>query len=147
MSLFPIAMLTIVCIVTYTFELVFGLAGTIIMFAIMTYIYDIKTLVIYSILPQILTSVIGSNIISKTGQAPAAAQRPAQGLAIQGECLIDHVAGYERMAEILEKAPKDGTHNYENRYYLNGKRCHRYPFQGDGFKFMQQALLRCLMVG
>jgi len=54
-----LALLTLVCIIAYTFEIVFGLAGTIIMISIMTFLYDSKTLVIYSILPQILTSAIG----------------------------------------------------------------------------------------
>jgi uncharacterized membrane protein YfcA len=38
---------------------VFGLAGTIMMLMVMTFVYDAKTLVIYSILPQILTASIG----------------------------------------------------------------------------------------
>lgn len=51
--------LTLVCMVTYTVEIVFGLAGTILMVMIMTLIYDTKTLVIYSVLPQILVGSIG----------------------------------------------------------------------------------------
>ncbi len=54
-----LALLTIICIITYIFEIVFGLAGTIIMISIMTYLYDTKTLVIYSVLPQILAGSIG----------------------------------------------------------------------------------------
>jgi uncharacterized membrane protein YfcA len=51
--------LTIVCIVTYTFEIVFGLAGTVILLTVLTWLYDAKTLVIYSAMPQILVAGIG----------------------------------------------------------------------------------------
>jgi uncharacterized membrane protein YfcA len=54
-----LAVLTLVCVVTYTFEIVFGLAGTIMMVTAMSLVYDTKTLVIYSILPQILVGGIG----------------------------------------------------------------------------------------
>ena len=54
-----IALLTFVCVITYIFEIVFGLAGTILMLVIMNYFIDAKTLVIYSVLPQILVAVIG----------------------------------------------------------------------------------------
>jgi len=52
-------LLTLVCIVTYTFEIVFGLAGTILLLTLLTWLYDAKTLVIYSTLPQILVGSIG----------------------------------------------------------------------------------------
>lgn len=51
--------LTIVCILTYTFEIVFGLAGTVILLTVLTWLYDAKTLVIYSAMPQILVAGIG----------------------------------------------------------------------------------------
>ena len=51
--------LTIVCIITYTFEIVFGLAGTVVLLTALTWLYDAKTLVIYSTLPQILVASIG----------------------------------------------------------------------------------------
>jgi len=51
--------LTVVCVLSYTFEIIFGLAGTIMMLAVMTLVYDSKTLVIYSLLPQILVGSIG----------------------------------------------------------------------------------------
>lgn len=54
-----ILLLTLVCLVTYTFEIMFGLAGTIMMLMVMTFFYDAKLLVIYSLLPQILTALIG----------------------------------------------------------------------------------------
>ena len=54
-----LALLIVVCVVTYTIEIVFGLAGTILMLAILSLVYDSKTLVIYSILPQILVGTIG----------------------------------------------------------------------------------------
>ena len=54
-----IALLTVVCVITYIFEIVFGLAGTILMLVIMNYFMDAKTLVIYSVLPQILVATIG----------------------------------------------------------------------------------------
>lgn len=51
--------LIIVCALTYTFEIVFGLAGTILMLPLLSFLYDVKTLVVYSVLPQILVAVIG----------------------------------------------------------------------------------------
>lgn len=54
-----IILLTAVSVITYIFEIVFGLAGTILMLVIMNYFIDAKTLVIYSVLPQILVAVIG----------------------------------------------------------------------------------------
>ena len=54
-----LAILTLVCALTYTFEIVFGLAGTILMLPLLSFLYDVKTLVIYSVLPQILVAVIG----------------------------------------------------------------------------------------
>jgi len=51
--------LTLVCILTYSFEIIFGLAGTILMLPLLSFIYDTKTLVIYSVLPQILAATIG----------------------------------------------------------------------------------------
>lgn len=51
--------LTIVCIFTYTFEIVFGVAGTILLLTVLTWLYDAKTLVIYSAMPQILVATIG----------------------------------------------------------------------------------------
>jgi uncharacterized membrane protein YfcA len=55
----PLIALTIVCIVTYTLEITFGLAGTILMLPLMSFFYDTRTLVIYSLLPQILVAAIG----------------------------------------------------------------------------------------
>lgn len=54
-----IALLTVVCVITYSFEIVFGLAGTIVMVMIMAHFFDTKTLVVYSALPQLLVAVIG----------------------------------------------------------------------------------------
>ena len=54
-----IILLTLVCILTYTFEIVFALAGTILMLPLLGFLYDAKTLVIYSVLPQILVAAIG----------------------------------------------------------------------------------------
>ena len=59
MSLTLILVLTAVCVITYAFEITFGLAGTIMMLAAMSYFIDAKMLVIYSILPQILVATIG----------------------------------------------------------------------------------------
>jgi uncharacterized membrane protein YfcA len=55
----PLVALTIVCVFTYAFEIIFGLAGTVMMLPVMSLWYDSKTLVIYSVLPQILVAVIG----------------------------------------------------------------------------------------
>lgn len=66
MSLALIAVLTLVCIFAYAFEIAFGLAGTIIMLAAMSFFIDAKVLVIYSILPQILVATIGLSRSPKT---------------------------------------------------------------------------------
>jgi uncharacterized membrane protein YfcA len=54
-----IALLTAVCVLTYSFEIVFGLAGTILMVTVMSLVVPAQLLVVYSILPQILVAVIG----------------------------------------------------------------------------------------
>ncbi len=54
-----LAGLILVCVFTYAFEIVFGLAGTIMMVAIMSLVYEPRTLVVYSLLPQILVATIG----------------------------------------------------------------------------------------
>jgi len=59
MTLTLIIVLTLVCAVTYTFEITFGLAGTILMLMALSSFIDTKVLVIYSILPQILVATIG----------------------------------------------------------------------------------------
>lgn len=53
-----IALLIFICALTYSFEIVFGLAGTIMMMPIMGFFMGSKTLVVYSLLPQILTTTI-----------------------------------------------------------------------------------------
>ncbi len=52
-------LLTVVCALSYSFEIVFGLAGTIIMVAVMSLFVTPRVLVVYSILPQIMVAVIG----------------------------------------------------------------------------------------
>lgn len=59
MTSIDIALLTLTCMLTYSFEIVFGLAGTIMMFFIMSFFIPEKTLVIYSTLPQIVVATIG----------------------------------------------------------------------------------------
>ena len=54
-----IVALILVCVLTYSFEIVFGLAGTILMLALLSSMFDPKILVIYSVLPQILVGGIG----------------------------------------------------------------------------------------
>jgi len=54
-----LVVLTIVCALTYSFEIIFGLAGTVMMLPLLVWFYDSKTLVIYSVLPQILVAGIG----------------------------------------------------------------------------------------
>lgn len=54
-----IVLLTLVCMVAYTIEIIFGLAGTILMVTTMSYFMSTKTVVIYSILPQLLVATIG----------------------------------------------------------------------------------------
>lgn len=54
-----ILLLTLVCVAAYGFEIVFGLAGTIMMVMVMSFFIDSQTLIIYSVLPQILVATIG----------------------------------------------------------------------------------------
>jgi uncharacterized membrane protein YfcA len=54
-----LVVLTLVCALTYSFEIVFGLAGTVMMLPLLAWLYDSKTLVVYSVLPQILVASIG----------------------------------------------------------------------------------------
>ncbi len=68
-----LVLLTLVAILTYTFEIVFGLAGTILLLTALTWLYDAKTLVIYSILPQILVAVIGLARSPRTVKLPVIA--------------------------------------------------------------------------
>lgn len=55
----PLIALTVVCALTYSFEIVFGLGGTLMMLPLLGLLFDTKTLVIYSTLPQILVGTIG----------------------------------------------------------------------------------------
>lgn len=68
-----LVVLTVVCVITYSFEIVFGLAGTILMLPVMSLFYDTKTLVIYSCLPQILVGVIGLARSPRTVRLPVLA--------------------------------------------------------------------------
>lgn len=52
-------LLTVVCAITYTVEIVFGLAGTVLMLLALSSVFPAKTLVIYSCLPQVLVGTIG----------------------------------------------------------------------------------------
>lgn len=52
-------LLTVVCAITYTIEIMFGLAGTVLMLLVMSTFFSTKTLVIFSCLPQILVGAIG----------------------------------------------------------------------------------------
>jgi len=54
-----IILLTLVSVACYSFEIVFGLAGTILMVTVLSFYFDVQTLVIYSVLPQILVATIG----------------------------------------------------------------------------------------
>lgn len=54
-----VILLTVVCAVTYTIEIMFGLAGTILMVLVMSSFLPTKTLVVFSCLPQILVGTIG----------------------------------------------------------------------------------------
>lgn len=61
-------LLTLVCMLTYTVEIVFGLAGTILMITFLSFAFETKILVIYSVLPQILVAAIGLLRSPKTVQ-------------------------------------------------------------------------------
>ncbi len=50
--------LIVVCSLTYSFEIIFGLAGTIMMMPVLGFVFDSKTLVIYSLLPQMMVTSI-----------------------------------------------------------------------------------------
>lgn len=50
--------LIITCSLTYSFEIIFGLAGTIMMMPILGFAFESKTLVIYSLLPQMMVTAI-----------------------------------------------------------------------------------------
>ncbi|MHB8414545.1 MAG: TSUP family transporter [Acidiferrobacteraceae bacterium] len=52
-------LLTAVAALTYSFEIVFGLGGTILMLPLLRFLFSTKTLVIYSAMPQILVGSIG----------------------------------------------------------------------------------------
>lgn len=65
-----LTLLTLVCMVTYTVEIVFGLAGTILMVMIMSLVIDTKTLVIYSVMPQLMVAGIGLARSPRTVQWP-----------------------------------------------------------------------------
>lgn len=51
--------LTVVCSITYTIEIMFGLAGTVLMLLALSPFFPTKTLVVFSCLPQILVGAIG----------------------------------------------------------------------------------------
>jgi uncharacterized membrane protein YfcA len=53
-----IIVLIAVCSITYSFEMAFGLAGTVLMLPVLSFFFESKTLVIYSILPQMLVAGI-----------------------------------------------------------------------------------------
>ncbi len=80
-----IALLTVVCAITYTFEIVFGLAGTIMMLTVMSLLMDTKTLVIYSVMPQIMVATIGLVRSPKTVRMPVLARM--LGFAVLGACV------------------------------------------------------------
>lgn len=48
--------LTLVAVLTYTVEITFGLAGTVLMLPLLSFWFDSKTLVVYSVMPQIMTA-------------------------------------------------------------------------------------------
>jgi len=77
----PLILLTLVCILTYSFEIVFGLAGTILLITLLTWLYDAKTLVVYSTLPQILVGTIGLARSPRTVRLPVLAGMLAFALA------------------------------------------------------------------
>ncbi|MHB1950838.1 MAG: TSUP family transporter [Acidiferrobacteraceae bacterium] len=51
--------LTAAAAATYSFEIVFGLGGTMLLLPVMRFLFDAKTLVMYSAMPQILVGSIG----------------------------------------------------------------------------------------
>jgi len=65
-----LVLLTVVVLVTYSFEIIFGLAGTILMLMALTWLYEAKTLVVYSTLPQIMVGIIGLTRSPRTVRWP-----------------------------------------------------------------------------
>lgn len=51
--------LTLVCAVTYAIEIVFGLGGTVLMVPLLRWWFPEKTLIMFSVLPQIMVALIG----------------------------------------------------------------------------------------
>lgn len=47
--------LIILCCLTYSFEIVFGLAGTVLVMPLASSLYDVKLVIVYLLLPQLLT--------------------------------------------------------------------------------------------
>lgn len=68
-----LVLLTLVAVLTYSFEIVFGLAGTILMLTALTWAYDAKTLVVYSTLPQVMVGAIGLLRSPRTVRLPVLA--------------------------------------------------------------------------
>jgi uncharacterized membrane protein YfcA len=83
----PLVLLTAVCVVTYSFEIIFGLAGTILMLPLLGFVYDSKTLVIYSVLPQILVAVVA------LARSPLTADRKVM-TAMLGFAALGALAGF-----------------------------------------------------
>ncbi|MHB1515984.1 MAG: TSUP family transporter [Acidiferrobacteraceae bacterium] len=54
-----VILLTAVAALTYSFEIVFGLGGTILMLPVLRFLLSTKVLVVYSAMPQILVGSIG----------------------------------------------------------------------------------------
>lgn len=57
-EIFLISILIFVCSITYSIQMIFGIGGTILMIPALSFFFDVKTLIIYSILPQILVAGI-----------------------------------------------------------------------------------------
>ena len=54
-----LVILTLVCAVTYAVEIVFGLGGTVLMVPLLRWWFPEKTLIMFSVLPQIMVAVVG----------------------------------------------------------------------------------------
>ncbi len=115
--------LVIVCAITYSVEIVFGLGGTILMLPLLTWFFDAKTLVIYSVVPQIMVASIGLYRSPRTvdrrflyGMLVFAALGTVAGIAA-----FAHVSGGQF------KVPKHHTHTHTHTHVCHSNTQHKQP--------------------
>lgn len=97
--------LIVICSITYSFEIIFGLAGTIIMVPILGFTFESKTLVIYSLLPQMMVAAIalGRSHRKVNVKEWAVMMLPAAIGAIAGSLLFGYIPNeiFKRMLAVI----------------------------------------------